>query len=538
MSGHIIKRQNRFAWRRTVHGITIQIPLRTADQRVAIEIGAAATAASYAAFHDILTRGLAPRDGRRMIETTAARAAAQIILRDEKMFFFPFPFEPAREMRERGFAEDHIHRWIKGRLHTPTDEDLRGWDPEDIAEYKAILAGVPYHPPVKDAPQSGVVIHNYYHAPQATPAPQAPAPLATATQAENPALVFADTATQPPIDNVEAGRLPVPDLVEKIITSDLRRNRVNEATSRGFRTSVGLFCEICRITDVEEITQGKIEEFCAALDLLPPDYRRGAKGRATPIWDIIEKAKADGVETGLSSKTVNKQLEAIQKLLRHARAHGIDLPQMEVSILRVKDDESVKEKRYPFTQDEIKRLFEQPGLNLSSERGALFWNAHLAAYTGARREEIAGLDRDDITEKDGMPVILIKSNEHRTLKNGQSGRVVPVHRDLIDLGFLDYAKARDPGLLFDVKKKGKSFGNAFDYAWQKVKKAVIAEGDPKTFHSFRHSAIQRLIDKNVPLNVRAELFGHDHGHIEGRIYGGQMDTELLKNAVDLLPSVR
>lgn len=116
--------------------------------------------------------------------------------------------------------------------------------------------------------------------------------------------------------------------------------------------------------------------------------------------------------------------------------------------------------------------------------------------------------------------------------------MVPVHPDLIALGFLDYAKGRKAGLLFDVKKKGKTFGNSFEYGWQKVKKSVIPPGDKKAYHSFRHSAIQTLIEAGVPLNVRADLFGHDHEHIEGKIYGGAMKTALLLDAVKLLPSVR
>ncbi|WBU62731.1 hypothetical protein [Paracoccus aerodenitrificans] len=127
----------------------------------------------------------------------------------------------------------------------------------------------------------------------------------------------------------------------------------------------------------------------------------------------------------------------------------------------------------PFTLEEIRKLFAQPGLNLSSERNALFWNAHLAVYTGARREELAGLETDDITQQNGVPVIFIRSNSHRTLKNGQSERFVPVHPDLIKLGFLDYVASRGPGLLFDIRKKGKTYGNFFEYGWQKVRKAVI-----------------------------------------------------------------
>ena len=58
LSGHIISRSGRFSWRRSVRGTTIQIPLRTTERKTAIVVGATATAASYAVFHDIRYRGL------------------------------------------------------------------------------------------------------------------------------------------------------------------------------------------------------------------------------------------------------------------------------------------------------------------------------------------------------------------------------------------------------------------------------------------------------------------------------------------------
>lgn len=543
MSGHIITRNGRFSWRRVIGGVAIQVPLRTSDPKVAREVGAVATSASYAVFFDIAHRGLDRTAGKRIIERATAVASARLTLREEEMFFFPFPFESARSMRERGFSESAIRTWIRGRLHKPTDEDLRGWDPEDIAEYKAILDDKPYYPPqnTNSGQRSVVINHHHHYAPPAQETrrhtsaevtPESASPDIRKVKAQAPEHPDGRDLIESPPD-----RTPIPDLVETIIASDLRRNRVNEATAKGFRTSVALFCEICRINDVEEITQDKLHKFCETLERIPPNYRRGAKGRATPIFVLIEEAERDGAETGLSPKTVNKQLEAVKKLIRHASTK-VNLPPLEVSILRVRDNKSAKEKRMPFTREEIRKLFALPGLNLSSERNALFWNAHLAVYTGARREELAGLETDDVIEQSGVPVILIRSNSHRTLKNGQSERFVPIHPDLIELGFLDYVASRGPGLLFDIRKKGKTYGNFFEYSWQKVRKAVVGNDDKKTYHSFRHSAVQALIDAEVPLHVRADLFGHDHEHIQGNVYGGKSKETTLLEAVKLLPSVR
>ncbi|WP_271112268.1 hypothetical protein [Paracoccus aerodenitrificans] len=268
-------------------------------------------------FFDIAHRGLDRTAGKRIIERATMVASARLTLREEQMFFFPFPFESARSMRERGWPEAQIRTWIRGRHDKPTEEDLRGWDPEDIAEYMAILNDEPHPLPQKRAPKPRpLVINNHYYAspPQETRRQNAaeitsePAMTILRKSDECASKDHPKEATESPPD-----RTPIPDLVETIIASDLRRNRVNEATAKGFRTSIALFCEICRINDVEEITQDKLDAFCKTLTRIPPNYRRGAKGRATPIFVIIEQAEREGVETGLSAKTVNKQLEALKK---------------------------------------------------------------------------------------------------------------------------------------------------------------------------------------------------------------------------------
>ena len=48
---------------------------------------------------------------------------------------------------------------------------------------------------------------------------------------------------------------------------------------------------------------------------------------------------------------------------------------------------------------------------------ALYFVPILAQKTLARREEICGLDVDDVLEEDGIPYIFIRNNEHRRIKN-------------------------------------------------------------------------------------------------------------------------
>lgn len=65
-------------------------------------------------------------------------------------------------------------------------------------------------------------------------------------------------------------------------------------------------------------------------------------------------------------------------------------------------------------------------------------------FTGARREEIANLALADIRQEEGIHYFDIAPDGQRgrRLKNKSSKRRVPIHSELIILGFLDYVEAR------------------------------------------------------------------------------------------------
>lgn len=95
-------------------------------------------------------------------------------------------------------------------------------------------------------------------------------------------------------------------------------------------------------------------------------------------------------------------------------------------------------------------------------------------------------------------------------------------------------------MLFEIRKKSKasSYGDSIDYRWRQAMIESIGTGHRKTFHSFRHTAVQIMLTAKVDINTRGALFGHLTGHIEGDIYGRDGEFGDLLDAVNLLPSVR
>lgn len=83
----------------------------------------------------------------------------------------------------------------------------------------------------------------------------------------------------------------------------------------------------------------------------------------------------------------------------------------------------------------------------TAARTSFRWIPWIIAHTGARVNEITPLEKVDIKEVEGHWFIHIRVDEERTTKTGQARRV-PVHRALINEGFIDWVKAQPEGRLF------------------------------------------------------------------------------------------
>jgi integrase len=166
----------------------------------------------------------------------------------------------------------------------------------------------------------------------------------------------------------------------------------------------------------------------------------------------------------------------------------------------------------PFTDEEVGKLFAK-----TPPTPALFWAMRIAAYTGCRREEIAGLMRDDIKRTDGVWYFDIRNG-----KTDNAVRVVPMHSRLIKAGLLTYVKASAgrlfPGLKPRASKDGKfgaGLGDAFE-AWRK-RLGIVRPG--VNFHSFRHCVGDRLRKAGIAREDIAAVLGHATGDVTTRVYG-------------------
>ncbi|TKD13791.1 site-specific integrase [Rhodobacter capsulatus] len=352
-----------------------------------------------------------------------------------------------------------------------------------------------------------------------------------------------------------------PDLMALVdrINADKSREHIKPETRKQLVSGVKLFILAIGITRITDIEQKHLKAFKDMLQRLPRHYGKSPKDANRSIDEIL--ARADDLpedEVGLSPRTINGHLERWSLMVRYAKSEGIAVsPSIQLDLLRVQEIKRDRDKRPPFTLEEVVKVFRHtiwtgcrnhtrrhlPGNMIL--RDGLYWGPLLSAYSGARREEVLGLMLEDICEIDGIPCYHIRDNMHRSVKTFASERLIPIHPHLIELGFLRHVaaqrKAGANAIFPELKPTNdtESFGDKIFYNWDRALDIQL-EGNPKglCFHSFRHYVIDFLkCDKTVTDKERRDLVGHVGKDAHDETYDMPTSMLAMLQIVTRLPRV-
>ncbi|MCE4313375.1 site-specific integrase [Xanthomonas hortorum pv. vitians] len=183
---------------------------------------------------------------------------------------------------------------------------------------------------------------------------------------------------------------------------------------------------------------------------------------------------------------------------------------------------SVREKRArrklgfkAYDREQIKTIFSPVNFERLSANAR--WAALIGLYTGARASEVGQLLVADVFKEGKIPCIRISDEgEHQKVKTEVSLRTVPLHPDLLALGFMEWVdtcKAAGHKRLFPQARADamNGQGNWITKAFSRHL-AEIGKEWPKAkrgFHSLRKSVIQELQGAGCPSELRAQIVGHE-----------------------------
>ena len=114
--------------------------------------------------------------------------------------------------------------------------------------------------------------------------------------------------------------------------------------------------------------------------------------------------------------------------------------------MKVRKDKASESERKPFTPDQARLIYTELTENPSGlvRKDSHKWGMLLGMFTGARLNEICQLDIADV-KQDGDTWFLNITDEGddtKSVKSKAGRRKVPLHSELIRLGFLDFVDSR------------------------------------------------------------------------------------------------
>lgn len=250
-------------------------------------------------------------------------------------------------------------------------------------------------------------------------------------------------------------------------------------------------------------------------------------------------------EKGLQPKTINGgYLNAVKATMNWASRHGHIEPINITASVPMRRKRLNREKGY--TAEEATRALQfaysyaRPADTRESEQlsAAKRWAPWLAHFTGARIGEITQLRKQDISERDGIAVMRI-TPDAGTTKTGLY-RDVPLHRQLIEQGFLKFVEGAADGPLFyptraekqDPVKSAETISNRVA-KWLKGADLVPAGVAP--LHGFRHAFKTNARIHGLSDRVADAIQGHA-GRTAGDDYG-DVTIEVKKREIEKLPGV-
>ena len=141
---------------------------------------------------------------------------------------------------------------------------------------------------------------------------------------------------------------------------------------------------------------------------------------------------------------------------------------------------------------------------------ASYWLPLLGLLTGARLSELAQLKTDDVCLQ--SKVICIRDRDPRQrLKTRASSRSIPIHSELLRLGFDNYVSRQreqcEEWLWSDLPKRDAKAGGFFS-AWFSQYREQMGLAHTLDFHSFRHTVRTQLATKNMSEPLIDRLLGH------------------------------
>lgn len=272
------------------------------------------------------------------------------------------------------------------------------------------------------------------------------------------------------------------------------------------------------------------------------------KGLA-PVKDPKARKTMEARLKPLSAKTFNAKIGALKEVLTFAGLPNITKGYHQA----IKKSKKVQRGERPAPElDAVRQLFDSPiwigrlsGHRLVAPgtviiRDSLYWIPLLCAHHGIRLDEAAQLRGRHIASVAGVLCVDLRHDPELVLKNDNARRLIPIHREVLALGFGKHLeRVGHDDLVFPElsnENRNKSFGESVSKRYGRYLREIFGPEIAKTLtsHCFRHFVATQLGNnpafKDSWVN---ELMAHEGARIsEAERYNKEIYVSNLRAMVD------
>lgn len=332
-------------------------------------------------------------------------------------------------------------------------------------------------------------------------------------------------------------------------------NQIKPDTLAQARRDVGLFVEYVGSTfPVHRIDKKAVREWKALLLQYPVKATETKAFEGMKLAQIVKHNATVGKPT-ISTTTVNRYLSGFSAFCTWLTNHGYLTANPAADMFLKKSKEKTTK---PFTVDEMNTLFKSPFFTgCQSDEAPRFWSKPgnvqirdhrywvplIMLFSGARPAEIAQLGIDDVRQEHGYWIMHITTEGEgdKSVKTDGSMRVVPVHPELVKLGFLDYhaqATANGDKRMFPLAERNERGQMIADFSRdfpRYLTKIGLKDGRGLSLYSFRHGATDALRRAGFLDEQFGFILGHTSGTMTQRY--GTLPQGMLEQRVELVNAI-
>lgn len=370
-----------------------------------------------------------------------------------------------------------------------------------------------------------------------------------------------DAAVRPAVDLPASPPLPSPPAktirtVYEAFMADPGVIRSSK-TVLAYETVFNLLIEIIGAdTPIAAVTREMCREVTDTLRRLPSNARK--RFPKLTAREIAGRFTNDPKATFLSSTTVNGYIDKLPALMTWAVNEGY-IDRNPAKGLGVVETKHKRDKRNPFAVGQLQKIFSAPLYMGCKDDGhgyaepgptrprrCRFWIPLIGLFSGMRLNEICQLNTEDVRTVDGVECLIVTANTingiaDKRLKTGSSERVVPIHPQLIKLGFIDYVKEQrrrqSPKLFPDLAVACTGYySDDFSKWFRRFLQKSGASTGQTCFHSFRHNFRDALREARVERELALALDGwsgdsSEMGAESAEFYGRGFRASTLRDAI-------